>query len=98
LRRRAFRFCNFNWEAGTRTALTNFAALRFGRHPSLTVLMMGSAVVALAIGLSIQAAPTRLLVLRVPRTPDEGRIALHTGPLDRLSSHQRRSVGECGVL
>jgi hypothetical protein len=39
--------------------------------------MMGSAVVALAIGLSIQAAPTRLLVLRVPRTPDEGRIALH---------------------
>ena len=43
--------------------LGNEAALRFGRHVTLTVLMLVSAAVALAIGLSVQAAPTLLLVL-----------------------------------
>jgi predicted MFS family arabinose efflux permease len=43
--------------------LGNEAALRFGRHRALTVLMIGSALVAVAIGLSIQASPALLLVL-----------------------------------
>jgi hypothetical protein len=43
--------------------LGNEAALRFGRHRALTVLMIGSACVALAIGLSIEAPPLLLLVL-----------------------------------
>jgi predicted MFS family arabinose efflux permease len=43
--------------------LGNEAALRFGRHRALTVLMIASAVVAVAIGLSVQASPVLLLVL-----------------------------------
>lgn len=43
--------------------LGNEAALRFGRHRALTVLMVVSAGVALAIGLSVQAPPALLLVL-----------------------------------
>jgi predicted MFS family arabinose efflux permease len=43
--------------------LGNEAALRFGRHRALTVLMMASAVVAVAIGLSIEASPLLLLAL-----------------------------------
>ncbi len=43
--------------------LGNEAALRFGRHRALTVLMIASAVVAVAIGLSVQASPALLLVL-----------------------------------
>jgi predicted MFS family arabinose efflux permease len=41
----------------------NEAALRFGRHRALTILMIASAVVAVAIGLSVQASPALLLVL-----------------------------------
>jgi MFS family permease len=41
--------------------LGNEAALRFGRHRALTVLMVGSAAVAVAIGASIQASPAVLL-------------------------------------
>ena len=43
--------------------LGNEAALRFGRHRALNVLMVASAVVAVAIGLSVQASPLLLLVL-----------------------------------
>jgi predicted MFS family arabinose efflux permease len=43
--------------------LGNEAALRFGRHRALTVLMIASAVVAVAIGLSIQGSAALLLVL-----------------------------------
>ncbi len=41
----------------------NEAALRFGRHPALNVLMTASAVVAVAIGFSVTASPLWLLVL-----------------------------------
>src|SRR5215472_9869094 len=41
----------------------NEAALRFGRHRALTVLMVVSAAVALAIGLAVQAPPALLLIL-----------------------------------
>ena len=43
--------------------LGNEAALRFGRHRALTVLMVASAAVALAIGFSVGASPLLLLVL-----------------------------------
>jgi hypothetical protein len=43
--------------------LGNEAALRFGRHRALTVLMVVSAAVAFAIGLSVQTSPTLLLFL-----------------------------------
>jgi MFS family permease len=43
--------------------LGNEAALRFGRHRALNVLMPASAVVALTIGLSVTASPLWLLVL-----------------------------------
>jgi predicted MFS family arabinose efflux permease len=43
--------------------LGNEAALRFGRHRALTVLMIASAVVAVAIGLSIRGSAALLLVL-----------------------------------
>jgi predicted MFS family arabinose efflux permease len=43
--------------------LGNEAALRFGRHRALTVLMIASAAVAVAIGMSVQGAPLLLLVL-----------------------------------
>jgi predicted MFS family arabinose efflux permease len=43
--------------------LGNEAALRFGRHRALTVLMVVSAGVALAIGLLVQAPPALLLLL-----------------------------------
>jgi len=41
----------------------NEAALRFGRHPALNVLMTASAVVAVAIGFSVTASPVWLLAL-----------------------------------
>jgi predicted MFS family arabinose efflux permease len=43
--------------------LGNEAALRFGRHRALTALMIASAVVAMAIGVSAQASPLLLLLL-----------------------------------
>jgi predicted MFS family arabinose efflux permease len=43
--------------------LGNEAALRFGRHRALNVLMVLSAVVAVGIGLSVQAPPLLLLLL-----------------------------------
>jgi len=43
--------------------LGNEASLRFGRHRALTALMILSAAVALAIGLSVQASPVILLIL-----------------------------------
>jgi predicted MFS family arabinose efflux permease len=43
--------------------LGNEAALRFGRHRALNVLMVASAAVAVAIGFSVQASPLLLLVL-----------------------------------
>ena len=43
--------------------LGNEAALRFGRRRALVVLMIASAVVAVAIGLSVQASPLLLLAL-----------------------------------
>jgi predicted MFS family arabinose efflux permease len=43
--------------------LGNEAAMRFGRHRALTVLMIASAIVAIAIGLSVDAAPLLLLAL-----------------------------------
>jgi len=43
--------------------LGNEAALRFGRHRALNVLMPASAVVAVAIGLSVTASPLWLLAL-----------------------------------
>jgi len=43
--------------------LGNEAALRFGRHRALTVVMLASAAVALLIGLSTQAPPAFLLTL-----------------------------------
>jgi MFS family permease len=43
--------------------LGNEAALRFGRHRALTVVMLASAAVALLIGLSTQAPPAFLLAL-----------------------------------
>jgi len=43
--------------------LGNEAALRFGRHRALNVLMPGSAVVAMAISLSVTASPAWLLAL-----------------------------------
>ena len=43
--------------------LGNETALRFGRHHTLTALMIVSAAVALAIGLSVQVAPLLLLCL-----------------------------------
>jgi predicted MFS family arabinose efflux permease len=45
------------------SVLGNEAALHFGRHRALTVLMIVSACVALAIGLSVQAPPALLLIL-----------------------------------
>jgi hypothetical protein len=43
--------------------LGNEAALRIGRHRALTILMIGSAAVAIAIGFSVQASPLILLAL-----------------------------------
>jgi MFS family permease len=43
--------------------LGNEAALRFGRHKAVTVLMVASAAVALAIGFSAEASPLLLLPL-----------------------------------
>jgi predicted MFS family arabinose efflux permease len=43
--------------------LGNEAAMRYGRHRALTVLMIASAIVATVIGLSIDAAPLLLLAL-----------------------------------
>lgn len=43
--------------------LGNEAALRFGRRRALVVLMIASAVVAVAIGLAVQASPLLLLAL-----------------------------------
>ena len=43
--------------------LGNEAALRFGRHRTLTVLMIASAAVALAIGFAVSASPLLLLAL-----------------------------------
>lgn len=43
--------------------LGNEAALRFGRHRALNVLMVVSAAVALAIALSVEASPLLLLLL-----------------------------------
>jgi predicted MFS family arabinose efflux permease len=43
--------------------LGNEAALRFGRHRALTVLMIVSAGVAIAVGVSVQASPAVLLAL-----------------------------------
>jgi MFS family permease len=43
--------------------LGNEAALRFGRHRALTLLMIASAAVALATGFSTVASPVVLLVL-----------------------------------
>lgn len=43
--------------------LGNEAALRFGRHRALTVLMTASAAAAVAIGFSIEASPLLLLAL-----------------------------------
>jgi predicted MFS family arabinose efflux permease len=43
--------------------LGNEAALRFGRHRALTVLMIGSAVVAAGIAIAVQAPPLVLLGL-----------------------------------
>jgi len=43
--------------------LGNEAALRYGRHRALTLLMFGSAAVAIAIGLSVAASPFLLLAL-----------------------------------
>lgn len=47
------------------SVLGNEAALRFGRHRALTVIMVASAAVAMAIGLSIGASPLWLLALVV---------------------------------
>jgi len=43
--------------------LGNEAALRFGRHRALVVLMVASAAVAATIGLSVESAPLLLLLL-----------------------------------
>jgi MFS family permease len=43
--------------------LGNEAALRFGRHRALVVLMIASAVVAVAIGVSVKTSPLLLLAL-----------------------------------
>ena len=43
--------------------LGNEAALRFGRHLALTVLMIASAAVAIAIGASMESSPVLLLAL-----------------------------------
>jgi hypothetical protein len=43
--------------------LGNEAAIRFGRHRALTVLMIASAAVALAIACSVGASPLLLLAL-----------------------------------
>ena len=43
--------------------LGNEAALRFGRHRALNVLMVSSAAVAVAIGISTQASPFFLIIL-----------------------------------
>jgi MFS family permease len=45
------------------SVLGNEAALRFGRHRAITVVMLVSAAVALAIGLSADASPLLLLAL-----------------------------------
>jgi predicted MFS family arabinose efflux permease len=45
------------------SVLGNEAALRFGRHRAITLIMFLSAVVALAIGLSATLSPTFLLLL-----------------------------------
>jgi hypothetical protein len=45
------------------SVLGNEAALRYGRHRALTVIMIASALVAVAIGLSIGMSPLVLLVL-----------------------------------
>src|SRR5262247_2393625 len=45
------------------SVLGNEAALRYGRHRAITVVMFGSAAVALAIGLSAGASPLLLLAL-----------------------------------
>ena len=45
------------------SVLGNEAALRYGRHRALTVIMSGSAIVALAIGFSVTASPMVLLIL-----------------------------------
>jgi MFS family permease len=43
--------------------LGNEAALRFGRHRALTVLMIASAAVSVAIGVSVETSPVLLLAL-----------------------------------
>jgi predicted MFS family arabinose efflux permease len=43
--------------------LGNEAALRFGRHRAITVVMIASGVVALSIGLCVEAPPAALLAL-----------------------------------
>jgi predicted MFS family arabinose efflux permease len=45
------------------SVLGNEAALRFGRHRALTVVMLASAIVALLIGISVDASPMWLLAL-----------------------------------
>jgi len=43
--------------------LGNEAAMRFGRHRALTVLMLASACIAVAIACSVEAAPVAVLIL-----------------------------------
>ena len=45
------------------SVLGNEAALRYGRYRALTVIMSGSAIVALVIGFSVTASPLLLLIL-----------------------------------
>ena len=45
------------------SVLGNEAALRYGRHHALTLIIIGSAIVALAIGFSVMASPVLLLIL-----------------------------------
>ena len=45
------------------SVLGNEAALRYGRHLALTIIMLASAVVALAIGFAVGASPVLLLAL-----------------------------------
>src|SRR5262249_5622230 len=45
------------------SVLGNEAALRFGRHPAITAVMVASAAVALAIGLNVGSSPLLLLAL-----------------------------------
>jgi hypothetical protein len=45
------------------SVLGNEAALRFGHHRAITVVMLVSAAIALAIGLSTETSPLLLLAL-----------------------------------